>query len=356
MVSLEKSEVPLRISQVMLSSGFGGAERLFVDVCLALANAGHMVQAVCHPEFQARSQLCHERVDISHLKVHWDWSPLAFYRLARLVKEFRPDVIHSHLARGATVAGHAGSMSGIPVVANMHNYVKLKYYRKISYFLPGTEDQKKYLMEQGVAPDNITVVPHFSLVPVVAQTEAPTVDAPVFVSYGRFVRKKGFHVLVDSVRRLHDRGLPVRLILGGDGPEKERLQKQIHDSGLHEAIILSGWVEDVPRFLSQSPFFILPSLDEPFGIVILEAMAQKKVIISTTTQGPKEILDNTTAYLLPPDDPVALADSMSLAYSEKEGAWQRAQSAWDRYQQQYSPEQVIPQFEVVYRHLTKLFS
>lgn len=339
----------------MLSSGFGGGERLFVDLCLALANAGHMVQAVCHPEFEALSQLCHKGVEVSHLKVHWDWSPLAFNRLARLLREFRPAVIHSHLARGATVAGHGGSIAGIPVVANLHNYVKLKYYRKISHFLPGTQDQRKYLMAQGVRSDVITVVPHFSLIPIVSQTESSTVEGPVFVTYGRFVRKKGFHVLVDSLRLLHDRGLPARLVLGGDGPEKASLQKQIYDSGLNEAVNLSGWVKDVPRFLSQSPFFILPSLDEPFGIVILEAMARKKVIISTTTQGPREILDDTTAYLQPPDDPAALADSMYRAYTDKEGSCQRAKSAWDRYKDQYSPEKVIPQFEVVYRDLAERF-
>ncbi|MDY6880081.1 MAG: glycosyltransferase [Thermodesulfobacteriota bacterium] len=339
----------------MLSSGFGGGERLFVDLCLALADAGHLINAVCHPEFQAKSHLHHPGVEVSHLKAHWDWSPLAFYRLARLVREFRPAVIHSHLARGASVAGHGGSMAGVPVVANLHNYVKLKYYRKVSYFLPGTEDQRQYLMAQGVPADTITVVPHFSLVPIVLQTETPTMEVPLFITYGRFVRKKGFHVLVESLRLLHERGLPARLILGGDGPERDPLQKQIYEAGLTEEVELVGWVEDVPQFLSQSPFFILPSLDEPFGIVILEAMARKKVIISTTTQGPKEVLDNTTAYLLPPDDPVALADSMYRAFADKEGSWGRAQAAWDRYKSRYSPEKIIPQFEVVYRDLAERF-
>ncbi len=345
----------MRICQVMLSSGFGGAERLFVDACLGFADRGHQILSVCHPVFEALSQLRHQNIKISPLTVHYDWSYLARARLARALREFRPQIIHSHLARGAAVAGAAGRSENIPVAANLHNYVKLKYYKHISHFIPGTTDQKSYLERMGVQPNRITVIPHFSRVSIAQKIDRPEPHSensrPTLLSYGRFVRKKGFHILLESVAALREKGLSVSLILGGDGPERENLVQQIADLDLDDHVTLYGWVEDIETFLSRSTYFILPSLDEPFGIVILEAMARGKVIISSTTQGPREILDDSSAYLVPPDDPNALAEAIQTAIEASDEAGKKAACAWDVYQQTYTPSVIIPMYEKTFEEL-----
>ena len=214
----------------------GGAERLFVDLCRALADDGHQVQAVCHPEFEAVSQLGHDRIGIAPLRVKWDWSPLAEGALGRIFRDFSPQVIHSHLCRGSAVAGDAGAKAGIPVIANMHNYANLKYYRNISHFCPGTADQKRYLMDGGVTEKNISVIPHFSMIPVAEKETAVNGDeSPVLVSFGRFVHKKGFHILIDAIKILVDSGLDIKLVLGGDGPEHEKLRNSGRDTQAAES-------------------------------------------------------------------------------------------------------------------------
>jgi glycosyltransferase involved in cell wall biosynthesis len=306
----------MKISQVMLSKGFGGAERLFVDFCRALADDGHQVQAVCHPEFEAVSQLENPNIIIAHLRARWDFNPLTRMRLAKILRDFSPQVIHSHLARGAAIAGSAGVKTGIPVIANMHNYVNLKYYKNISHFCPSTEDQKRYLMTGGVRESHISVIPHFSMIPAVENATAINGNAsPVLVSFGRFVHKKGFHILIDAVRQLADSGLEIKVVLGGDGPEKANLRKQVEALGLEEHIHFPGWVDDVSAFLSKGSYFILPSLDEPFGIVILEAMARGKIILASQAKGPKEILDSSTAWMFELNDSVSLAEAVRLAVS-----------------------------------------
>lgn len=339
----------------MLSSGFGGAERLFVDVCLCLADRGHRLLSVCHPEFEALSQLEHPDIRIFPLTVHYDWSYLAKVRLARALREFRPHIIHSHLARGAAVAGAASRTEAIPIAANLHNYVKLKYYKHISHFIPGTTDQKNYLERFGVQPDRITVIPHFSRLPIAQKIEKPDLHLgdshPILLSYGRFVEKKGFHILLESIAVLRERGFVVNLILGGDGPEKRNLVQQIADLELADHVTLYGWVEDIETFLSKSAYFILPSLDEPFGIVILEAMARGKIIISSTTQGPREILDDASAYLVAPDDPDALAEAIQTAIETSDEAGEKAERAWDVYQHTYTPDVIIPMYEKTFENL-----
>ncbi len=57
-------ETPLKITQIMLSEGFGGGERLFVDMCLSLSELGHSVQAICHPDFEGAHLLKSDNINI----------------------------------------------------------------------------------------------------------------------------------------------------------------------------------------------------------------------------------------------------------------------------------------------------
>ncbi len=345
----------LRIAQVMLSSGFGGAERLFVDICQHLAEAGHRVQAVCHPEFVELKQLEHDRITVTTLKARWDFSPLARNKMRRALRNFQPNVIHTHLARGSMIAGSAAASLSIPVAANLHDYVKLKYYRKIDHFFPGTQHQKSYLMRHGVEQKDITVIPHFSRLTVASTPKDPrdfSHNTPVFTAFGRFAPEKGFPVLLQSIKMLHNDGLKARLILGGDGPQRGNLLELINTLGLKDFVTLPGWIDDTARFLDQSPFFVLPSWHEPFGIVILEAMARGNVIISTRVQGPREILDDSTAFLAEPGDPESLAATMRKAWHNQDEAAAKAKKAWLVYQDQYAPEKIIPLFEQKYREMT----
>lgn len=350
---MEISLETLRITQIMLSAGFGGAERLFVDVCLSLCERGHTVQAVCHPRFEALEQLTHENLQVDYLEAHWDWSPLARFRLRRLLASYRPQVIHIHLARGAAIGGAAAKGLNIPAAANLHNYVNLKYYRQINHFFPGTVDQQVYLERKGISKSRISVVPHFSRIPIVEEPEdVNSADSlPVFIAFGRFVKKKGFHILLESMKILSEQGLKSRLLLGGDGPEKQNLERQIAAEGLNEMVSLTGWVHDVANFLKEGPFFVLPSLDEPFGIVVLEAMACGKIIISTASQGPREILSDDTAYLVPIDDAPALAAALRAATLDRRKAHEKAVKALDRYRKNYAPGKVLPLYENIFRQM-----
>ena len=87
------------------------------------------------------------------------------------------------------------------------------------------------------------------------------------------MRKKGFDLLLQAAAELRDEGLEFVLTLGGEGAEQAALEAIIADRGLSDSVKMIGWVEDVVPLLEQADLFILPSRSEPFGIVILEAMA-----------------------------------------------------------------------------------
>lgn len=342
---------PLRVAQVMLSRGFGGAERLFVDLCRALSERGVEVLAVCHPDFAGRAMIeGRPRVWVAPVRARGAWDLRARRRLHAALAQFRPALIHSHLARGTHLCGTPARALGLPLAANLHNYVDLKYYRKVDLFLPGTEDQRRYLGAQGIAADRIEVVPHFSLLPPREPARAHANGGPVFVALGRFVPKKGFDVLLAALRRVRDTGLPATLRLGGAGPEEAHLRAQARRLALDEAVTFAGWIEDVPAFLARGDVFVLPSRDEPFGIVTLETMACGMPIVSTRTQGPREVLDETVAWWAQPGDAASLAQAMA-ASADAAACHERALRALARYRERYAADVVVPRVIALYRRL-----
>ena len=343
---------PLKITQVMLSKGLGGGERIFTDICISLAEKGHRIQAVCHPDFLGLSLLSGSRVEVYPLKVRWDYSLAARLKLISYLKAFQSQIIHTHMARASIVGGFSGKVARIPTVANMHDYAKLKYYKYTDFFFPGTKDLKKYLISYKIKEDKIIVIPHFSrlssvnVIPIRA-------DQPIeFMSFGRFSPEKGFDILITACKILKDRGINVNLKLGGDGPEKQKLVKLVKRLKL-DHIDFVGWVNDVAKFMQSGSVFILPSRRESFGIVLLEAMSQGKIIISSKTPGPSEILDNSMAYLFAVGSANELADCIQKVLQDPSEAIKRAKNALDCYNTFYRLNKVLPLFESSYYSILK---
>lgn len=337
----------MRICQVMLARGFGGAERYFVDLCAELARRGHDVLAVCHPAGMARARLATlPGLHIESLRSLGPWDPFAPRRLRAIVAAYQPALVHAHLARGARVAGRAVRDTCVPLLVKTHNYVDLKYYDDVTLFLPTTRDQAAYLMHHGIEAGRVRVIPNFSAVPV---TDVDPGRPVAVVALGRCVHKKGFHVLLAALADLRRRGVALPpLLLGGDGPLRHGLERQARELGLGDVVQFAGWQTDAAAFLDRGTLFVLPSLDEPFGIAVLEAMGRGVPVIATMTQGPREVLDDTTAWLVPPGDVGALADALGAALADPAAARARATRARERFTALYSAAAVVPQLLAAY--------
>jgi glycosyltransferase involved in cell wall biosynthesis len=343
----------MKIAQVMLGAGFGGAERYFVDLVGALAKAGHEVLAICHPGFVQIDAL-QAIAAVATVNAHGNFDPFAARKLGRQLTAFAPDVVELHLNRAGLYGCRANLSGRFALTAHVHNYFKLKYFRCIDFFSAATRDQARYLIEHGVAADRVTVTPNFS-------TFAPgprrddIADRPLtFVALGRFVEKKGFDLLLRAFAAHLKTHPQQRLRLGGDGVEAPTLHALAQQLGIAHAVEFSGWIEDSQAFLQRGDVFVLPSRDEPFGIVVLEAMAARCSIISSRTHGPLEVLDDTTAWLVETGSVEALAQAMHLAAAAPDPRQRKADAAADAYLARYHIDQVLPQIEAVYRQTIAL--
>lgn len=339
----------------MIGAGFGGAERSFVDTALAMADRGHAVQAVCHRDFVKRDLLeAHGKIRVSPVTVRGAWDLFSARQMQRVIGEFGPDVIHAHLARGAHLAGPIARRMGVPIVAKLHNYAKLKYYRHIDGFIGTTEDQREYLAKNGITGDRVTVIPNFSRMPPIATSRfQPAANAarPVrFITCGRLHTVKGFDILLKALRELHDDGHRAQLIVGGAGPELTALTKLRDELDLQEDVEFTGWIDDTQRFLDRGDIYVLSSRTESFGISLLEAMARGLPIVSTRCQGPSQLLDDSQAWFAAPANSRDLARAMREAILDSKERIRRGSALRDLFTSTYSEALVAPRILEFYRH------
>ena len=343
----------MRIAQVMLARGFGGAERSFVDLSRALAARGHEVLAIGERDGMALPKLAGiPHVTTVGVRCLGSWDPFTVRAIRHELANFRPDVVQAHLARAARLAGRAAHAQGLPTLAKTHNLVKTPYYKDIDLLVPTTQAQSTHLVNAGIEPARIRRIPNFSGLVPVAEPPLAHPGPPLLKTLGRFVAKKGFAVLLDAFAAVHAARPDARLVIGGDGPDAEALRQQARALGLADAVEFSGWIDDIATFLADASLFVLPSHDEPFGIVLLEAMARGVPIVTTPAVGPREILPADAAFFSDRDDVPALIAALEEALCDPRGAHARARRALQLFCEHYSEEVIVARYEALYRELT----
>jgi len=163
---------------------------------------------------------------------------------------------------------------------------------------------------------------------------------------------KGFSSLIDAMESVIRHVPNMKLILVGDGSERKRLHKQIRDRRLVSNILCLGLREDVPEILSSGDVFILSSLNEGFGIVLLEAMAFRLPIVATRVGGVSEVVeDGQTGLLVSPGTPDAMANAILNIYNNRE--WGRAMglAGYDRLNRMFDIRKIIGDLDAIYMSL-----
>jgi glycosyltransferase involved in cell wall biosynthesis len=200
-------------------------------------------------------------------------------------------------------------------------------------------DLRDHLARRFKDPDRIFLVPNTVHVaesrPAATEYHTP----PMIGTMGRMVGKKGFKVFCDAMAELKSSGIPFRAVIAGDGEDRMALQHTVHALGLDREVSLPGWVHDKDAFWSAIDIFCVPSLHEPFGLVLLEAWAAGKPVISTDTEGPRAIAaHDRDALIIPSNDAQALAQSIQLLLANPAMARALAMAGYEKVRTRYARE------------------
>jgi glycosyltransferase involved in cell wall biosynthesis len=169
---------------------------------------------------------------------------------------------------------------------------------------------------------------------------------------GRLVPQKAIHVLLDATPALLQDDPATRVLVVGDGPLRGALEAQARRLGIAHAVEFAGYQEDVVSAYAAMDVFVLPSRDEGFGLVFLEAMAVGVPVIGTRVIGSEDAVeDGTTGLLVPYADAPALAQAVRRLFDDAELRCRLRDTAAERVQRSCSREQFAKQVEAVYRGL-----
>lgn len=151
-----------------------------------------------------------------------------------------------------------------------------------------------------------------------ADKPSPPPSAPRLVCVGRLCEQKGQLVLIEAAAKLHAEGVPFELILAGDGPMRADIEALIDRFGLHDHVKLAGWQssESVRDLIRDSRALVLPSFAEGLPVVLMEALALGRPVISTYVAGiPELVQPGVSGWLIPAGSVDALVDAMRSALS-----------------------------------------
>jgi N-acetyl-alpha-D-glucosaminyl L-malate synthase BshA len=160
---------------------------------------------------------------------------------------------------------------------------------------------------------------------------------------------------VDAVIAIFDRirkQTPARLLLVGDGPDLAMAQQMARDLGIGALVDAVGAQEEVVPLLSIADLFLLPSVQESFGLAALEAMACEVPVIASRVGGLPEVIEHGVSGFLHPLDAVDEMAASGVALLKDPALHKRvAQAACRRVRSEFCVEKVVPMYEACYREL-----
>ena len=318
------------VAQVVLSFGRGGLETMAVGLAGALAKRGLRSVIIALDEGGELEPVLDAAGVESHVlggrrlrdpRYHW--------RLARLLRRVRPDVVHSHNFASFLHTAVGRRIAFVPrMVHTEHAFEYLiagSYHRWIrgasrgcnAFVVVGERILPFFRDTVGVAPERLRVIPNgvdlasfqpqSNIRQVRQELEIPT-DAFVVGSAGRLAPEKDLATLVRAVAEVSRRRDDLFLVFAGDGVERPALEALTSELGLTERVRFLGWRRDVSRVVSALDLFVLSSENEGLPLAVLEAMALGVPVASTPVGDlPVVVQDGVSGRLFPVGDTSALA-------------------------------------------------
>jgi glycosyltransferase involved in cell wall biosynthesis len=331
----------------MPSLAAGGAEKMRIALAREFVRRGLQVDIIVETAQGPLRSLLPQEVRLVDLKA--SRARHAILRLARHIRETRPDVLIASMGHQNVVAALAGlvALRRVPIFMTFHNFlgreIVKKNYRKLPVLIRLLAPFCKGVIcvSQGVAADVIDVTGiDKSLVTVIHNPAAPDsslldaappIDLPVnryVASIGRLTEQKNQRLLIDALYEVN-REQSVDLVLVGEGPLRQQLEAHAAGLGLQANVHFAGYVDNPLPIVRRAQAFVLSSDYEGFGNVIVEALACGVPVVSTDCPyGPSEILDGGRhGQLVPVGDKFALASGIIEAISkpvDRESLQQRA--------------------------------
>ncbi|MCC7418046.1 MAG: glycosyltransferase [Acidobacteria bacterium] len=345
-----------------------GGQRQVLLTVLGLRERGHRAVLVAHPKGQLAARAA-EGHDLIRLAPRAEMDLHAAWRLARIIRDLNPSVVHAHDPHAVAAAALALSLStaatGPALIASRRVAFHLQQnafsrwkHRQVDCFIAASETIHATLLHDGIDASRIVTVYEGIDVHRIQAEPAANIHAelwlprhaPVVGAAGALSPEKGHRHLIDAAALVVREVPDARFVILGEGDLRLSLERQIKELGLDKHVLLPGFRPDVLAFLRAFDLFVMPSISEGLGTSLLDAMAAAKPTVASNTGGiPEVVIDGTTGFLVPPRDHHALARAIVRLLKDEELRARMGNAGFERVQAVFSAAQMVDRTLGVYR-------
>lgn len=348
----------MRILQICSAREIGGGERHLIDLSKALAARGHDVFAAIRPNSLLKDELNLPPRNLLFSALRNAFDVFSAYESAQFIKHNKIEIIHAHVARDYNLAAAAAKLSETPFVLTRHALFPLKKLNKFTLRGAGgviaVSKAVARSLESVFPPEKITTI--HNGVDLARFSFAMKKPNRIFKigTIGHLAPIKGHDVFIEAAKIVSEKSDNVQFeIVGEDksksGENRRRLEDSIVRSNLSDKIKLIGWRDDIRPILSDLDVFVSAARSEPFGLVLLEAMASGVPVIATRTEGAREIIENNrSGALIPPEDSEVLAKTVVELLNSSEKRKEFAEHARKRVEDYFSLGKMAAETESFY--------
>lgn len=381
--SPEQTTRKYRIAYLIDGLSMGGAERLMVPILKHLSRSDFEAY-VCALQSKDGNPMAEEiralGIPVECLEIDRLRDLNALPRVLRYLKRVNADLVHTQLEFSTILGNVSAKILRLPSVCTIHIMPaldvkpKVKLHQKLEWFVlrhfcdrviaVAEETRQYHLQISGASPRQVSTIYNGidlsgfrgldadrARADVRAEFGIPA-GAPLLTTVAVLRPPKGIQFMIRALPAVLEVNPDVHYLIVGDGSHHAPLMEEVRQAGVQDRVIFAGMRKDVPRLLSASDVFVLPSLTEALPTVLAEAMAARLPIIATRVGGvPEMIKDGQNGLVVEPQDVEALARAAIHLFSNPQRLAAMRTEGWDIVNQKFNVERQVDDLKHLYLDL-----
>ena len=364
----------IRLLHLITELATGGAQISLLRLLEHLDRQRYDIQVAClyNGEREIAQKIRALGIPVTDLGMRTKWHWGAFIHLFRLVKKFKPHILHTWMFHANIPGRILGRLAGVPIIVNGERTMGMeKHWRMYLNHLTGaladrilcvSEHVAQFAREEiGLPAEKLVVIPNG--IEMDAFSHLPSKEAAREIlglpregllvgSIGRSQQVKGFDILIESFQQFASQFHTVHLIFAGSGPEFAALQSQASRWDHLGQIIFLGNVDDVRPVLAALDIYVQPSRYEGMPNAVLEAMASGLPVVASAVGGIPEIVqDHVTGVLVPPQQVSILTAALKSFLMDANTRMRFGRAGREFIRQYYPLTETVAKTEAVYFEL-----
>lgn len=331
-----------------------------------LRKLNHNVSILCRKNSTLYKEACKAGIPSFDCFNDDKFSVYTIKKIRNVLRSLDYEIVHTHLSHDlwTLVPAMRGSSAKLFLTKHMGSYVSKKdflhkyLYKRVRKIFAVSHYVKKSLIETcPVSSGNITVIPDFIELAEFDKENAKVRGGKIVIGMaGRFTPGKGHEDFIKAAQIINDKmhGKVKFMIVGSASYKEEEYERKIKTmvkkSGLEESFEFTGFSNPIAEQLKLMDIFVMPSHEESFGIVLLEAMAMKLPVIATNNAGAKDIvIDNESGILIEPEKPGQIAEKIMQLIQNPDKVKELGRKGRKRVEENFTTESVIPKIVHYYQ-------